>query len=91
MVVWFVDHRHIGTIIVCIGSSTVPATGSFRWQSNASNGVIFVGVLAQILVFVRRSRAFGDACDYVTLVHTFHHWQFFLYTYGAVERQLFYL
>ena len=54
MVVWFVDHRHIGTIIVCIGSSTVPATGSFRWQSNASNGVIFVGVLARILVFVCR-------------------------------------
>ena len=43
---------HIGTIIVCVGSSTVPATGLFGWQYNASNGVIFVGVSAQILVFV---------------------------------------
>ena len=45
---------HISTIIVCVGSSTVPATGSFGWQYNASNGVVFVGVSARILVFVRR-------------------------------------
>jgi hypothetical protein len=32
---------HIGTIIVYIGSSTVPAIGSFGWQYNASNRVIF--------------------------------------------------
>ena len=25
--------------VVCVGSSTVPATGSFGWQCNASNGV----------------------------------------------------
>ena len=48
------DHMHISTIIVCVGSSTVLATGSFGWQSNAGNGVVFVGVLARILVFVRR-------------------------------------
>ena len=45
---------HISTIIVCVGSSTVLATGSFGWQCNASNGVIFVGVLVRILVFVHR-------------------------------------
>ena len=45
---------HIGTIIVCVGSSTVPATGLFGWQGNASNGVVFVGVLVRILVFVHR-------------------------------------
>ena len=39
---------------VCLGGSTVLATGSFGWQYNASNGVVFVGVLARILVFVRR-------------------------------------
>ena len=32
---------HIGTIIVCVDSSTVPATGSFGWQYNVSNGVVF--------------------------------------------------
>ena len=42
------------TVVVWLGSSTVPATGSFGWQCNASNGVVFVGVLARILVFVRR-------------------------------------
>jgi hypothetical protein len=36
---------HIGTIIVCIGSSMVPAAGLFGWQYNASNGVVFIGVL----------------------------------------------
>ena len=51
---WLIYCMHIGTIIVCVGSSTVPATGSFGWQCNASNGVVFVGVLARILVFVRR-------------------------------------
>jgi hypothetical protein len=51
---WSMYRMHIGTIIVCVGSSTVPATGSFGWQCNASNGVVFVGVLARILVFVRR-------------------------------------
>ena len=45
---------HSGTIIVCVGSSTVPAMGLFGWQCNASNGVVFVGVLARILVFVHR-------------------------------------
>ena len=48
------DRMHISTIIVCVGSSTVLATGSFRWQYNASNGVVFVGILARILVFVYR-------------------------------------
>ena len=28
-------------------SSTVPATGSFGWQYNASNGVILAGILAR--------------------------------------------
>jgi len=59
---WSMYRMYIGTIIVCIGSSTVPAIGSFGWQYNASNGVVFVGVLARILV----------------LVYTFQHWQFFL-------------
>ena len=45
-----VDRMRIGTIIVCVGSSTVPAMGSFGWQCNASNGVVFVGVLARILI-----------------------------------------
>ena len=45
---------HIGTIIVCVGSSTVPAIGLFGWQGNASNGVIFIGILVRILVFIRR-------------------------------------
>ena len=36
---------------------------------------------------VRRSRAFGDARDYITLVHTFHHWQFFLCACGTAGRQ----
>ena len=51
---WSIDRMHISTIIVCVGSSTVLATGSFGWQYNASNGVVFVGVLARILVFVHR-------------------------------------
>ena len=38
---WLMYRMHIGTIIVCVGSSTVPATGSFGWQYNASNGVVF--------------------------------------------------
>ena len=38
---WSMYRMHIGTIIVCVGSSTVPATGSFGWQYNASNGVVF--------------------------------------------------
>jgi hypothetical protein len=28
---WLMYRMHIGTIIVCVGSSTVPATGSFGW------------------------------------------------------------
>ena len=48
------DHMHISTIIVCVGSSTVLATGSFGWQYSVSNGVVFVGISARILVFVRR-------------------------------------
>ena len=32
---------HIGTIVVCVGSSTVLAIRSFGWQYNASNGVVF--------------------------------------------------
>ena len=47
------DCRH-STVVVWLGSSIVPATGSFGWQCNASNRVVFVGVLAQILVFVCR-------------------------------------
>ena len=62
MIIWLVDYRYIGIIgclinrmyisiiIVCVGSSTVLAMGLFRWQYNASNGVIFVGILARILV-----------------------------------------
>ena len=30
---------------VCPGSSTVPVMGTFGWQCNASNGVVFIGVL----------------------------------------------
>ena len=45
---------YIGTIIIYVGSSTVPATGSFGWQYNVSNGVVFIGILVQILVFVYR-------------------------------------
>ena len=33
--------------------------------------------IGTISCLVRRSRAFGDARDYVTFVHIFHHWQFF--------------
>ena len=33
------------TVVVWLGSSTVPAMGLFRWQYNASNRVVFVGVL----------------------------------------------
>ena len=51
----------VGQYIVCIsaqllsvGSSMVPATVSFRWQYNASNGVVFIGILAQILIFIHR-------------------------------------
>ena len=43
---WSMYRMHIGTIIVCVGSSTVPAMGSFGWQYNASNRVVFIGVLA---------------------------------------------
>ena len=32
---------HIGTIVVYVGSSTVPAIRLFGWQYNASNGVVF--------------------------------------------------
>ena len=46
MIGWsVVDHMRISMIIVCIGSSTVPAMGSFGWQCNASNGVVFIGIL----------------------------------------------
>ena len=38
---WLMYCIHISIIIVCVGSSTVPAIGSFGWQYNASNGVIF--------------------------------------------------
>ena len=51
---WLMYYIYIGTIIIYVGSSTVPVTGSFRWQYNASNRVVFVGVLARILVFVCR-------------------------------------
>ena len=44
----------ISTISCLVYSSIVPATKLFGWQYNASNGVIFIGVLVQILVFVRR-------------------------------------
>ena len=43
--------------------------------------------IGTISCLIRRSRAFGDARDYVTLVHTFHHWQFFLCAYRVVGRQ----
>ena len=45
-----VNYNHSSIVIICSGSSTVPAIGSFRWQYNASNRVIFVGILVQILV-----------------------------------------
>ena len=32
---------HISTIVVCVGSNTVPAIRSFGWQYNASNRVVF--------------------------------------------------
>ena len=41
MIGWSMDCIYIGTIIVCVGSSMVPVTGSFGWQYNASNGVVF--------------------------------------------------
>ena len=50
MIGWLMDRMHISMIIVYIGSSTVPAIGSFGWQYDASDGVVFVGVLARILV-----------------------------------------
>jgi len=34
---------HIGTSSYPFSSSTVPATGSFGWQYNASNRVVFHG------------------------------------------------
>ena len=39
-------------VIVWLGSSMVLATGSFGWQCNASNGVVFVGVLAWQLSYL---------------------------------------
>ena len=47
-------YMHINTIIIYVGNSMVPATGLFGWQYNISNGVIFVSVLVQILIFVCR-------------------------------------
>ena len=38
---WLMYCMHINTIIVCVDSSTVLVIGSFGWQYNASNGVIF--------------------------------------------------
>ena len=76
-----------------LGSSTVPATGSFRWQYNASNGAVFVGISARILVCIGTavvSFVVTGVCGrtgYITFVHTFQHWQFFLYACGAVGRQ----
>jgi hypothetical protein len=49
---WLIYCMHISTIIVCVGSSTVPVMGLFGWQCNASNGVIFIGVLARILIYL---------------------------------------
>ena len=79
MIGCLMDRMHISTIIVCVGSSTVPATGSFGWQYNASNGVVFVGILARIFVcpkvywhgsyLICRSRAFGGARGYVTFLY----------------------
>ena len=57
---WLMYRMHISTIIIYVGSSTVLVTGSFGWQCNASNGVVFrrqistesclsVGVLARRL------------------------------------------
>ena len=54
LVGWLIYRMYIGTIVVCVCSSTVLVTGLFGWQCNASNGVIFVGVLVRILVFVYR-------------------------------------
>ena len=54
-----------------LGSSTVPVTGLFRWQYNASNRAVFIGISAQILIFI----------------YTPQYWQFFLYTCSAVRRQ----
>ena len=43
--------RTVGVaVIVWLGSSTVLVMGLFGWQCNASNGVVFVGVLVRILV-----------------------------------------
>ena len=69
---------HIGTIIVCVGSSTVLATGSFGWQYNASNGVVF------------RRQIGTESClyDHITFVYTFQHWQFFLCAYGSSKSRL---
>ena len=39
---WLMYRMHIGTIVVYVGSSTVPAIRSFGWQYNANNGVVFV-------------------------------------------------
>ena len=44
-IIWSVNCRYISTIIIYVGSSTVPAMGLFGWQYNASNGVIFIGIL----------------------------------------------
>ena len=43
---WLMYYMYISTIIVCVGSSTVLVMGLFGWQYNASNRVIFIGVLA---------------------------------------------
>jgi hypothetical protein len=37
---WLMYRMHIGTIIVYIGSSTVPAIGSFGWQCSGSIGSV---------------------------------------------------
>ena len=36
-----VDYSHSSIVVVCSGSSTVLATGLFRWQYNANNRFIF--------------------------------------------------
>ena len=59
-----------------------------RHISTISQSVVNYMHIGTISCLIHRSQAFGDAYNYITLVHTFHHQQFFLCAYSTVGRQL---
>jgi len=48
---------YISTSSYPFSSSIVPIMGSFRWRYNASNRVVFIGVLARYLLAHRHISA----------------------------------